>query len=187
MSHRITRRSPQVLMSTTWTPMNVRSVSRMSRNVSEEEEADQEEATAASSIIPTGNVASYNPPIAAGAYVYHVDANERQERLEDEQKRLEEEERQRGLTELQRKSDKLNQERVAKKQQEQKEERRKHLALTAEYQKEIQKTAEEQEKMEQEALAATATRQSGFDSIIPTVNLSYRPIAANGFSADKEE
>eukprot|EP01083_Nonionella_stella_P167591 563698_1 len=112
---------------------------------------------------------------------------ERQERLEDEQKRLEEEERQRWLTELQSKSDKLKQERVAKKQQEQKEERRKHLALTAEYQKEIQKTAEEQEKMEQEALAATATRQSGFDSIIPTVNFSYRPIAANGFSADKEE
>eukprot|EP01083_Nonionella_stella_P310735 1105339_1 len=53
--------------------------------------------------------------------------------------------------------------------------------------REMQKLADEQEEKEREELAATATRQSGFDSIIPTVNFSYRPIAANGFSADKEE
>eukprot|EP01083_Nonionella_stella_P167586 563690_1 len=136
----------------------------------EQKRLANEQATAASSIIPTGNVASYNnPPIATGAY--HEEAKERQ----------------RGLTELQRKSDTLKKERVAKKQQEQKEERRKHLALTAEHRREMQKLADEQEEKEREELAATATRQSGFDSIIPTVNFSYRPIAANGFSADKEE
>eukprot|EP01083_Nonionella_stella_P127518 386254_1 len=136
----------------------------------EQKRLANEQATAASSIIPTGNVASYNnPPIATGAY--HEEAKERQ----------------RGLTELQRKSDTLKKERVAKKQQEQVEERRKQEALMAEHRREMQKLADEQEEKEREELAATATRQSGFDSIIPTVNFSYRPLAANGFSADKEE